>query len=55
MRQKVVKLIKHFLGFFKTFDLCKVCSMLALMLEPPFQIFMGCENAIHLAIEYDET
>jgi hypothetical protein len=44
MQQKVVKLIKPFLEILKTFDSYQVCNMLALMLEPPFQIFTSCGN-----------
>lgn len=46
MQQKVVKLIKPFLEFLKTSDSYQVRNMLALMLEPPFQIFTGCGKVV---------
>jgi hypothetical protein len=57
--QEVLKVIKPFLEFLKTFDFNQVHNMLILMLDPCFKIlkvmksFVGCGNPIHFAIEYD--
>jgi hypothetical protein len=37
MRHEVVKVIKPFLQFLKTFDYCQVHNMLALMLDPHYK------------------
>jgi hypothetical protein len=59
MWQEVLKVIKFFLEFLKTFDSNHVHNMLVLMLDPRFKIvkvvksFVGCGNPIHFTIEYD--
>jgi len=59
MWQKVVKVLKPFLEFLKTFNSCQVHNMLALMLDSCFkslgvvESFMGCGNAICFITEYD--
>jgi hypothetical protein len=59
MQKEVVKVLKTFLEFFKTFDSHQVHIMLALMLDSCFKSlwvverFVGCRNAIHLATKYD--
>jgi len=53
MQHEIVKLLKPFLEFLKTFDSCQVHNMLALMLDPQIKSLVGHGNAICLAIKYD--
>jgi hypothetical protein len=57
---EVIKVIKYFLKFFKTFDSHQVQNMLTLMLDPQMfkslwvvKGFVGYGNAIHFTIKYD--
>ncbi len=59
MRLEVIKVIKPFLQFLRTFDGGQVHNMMAIMLDPHFKSFrivenlLGCGNAIQLVTEYD--
>jgi len=59
IKKEVVKVFKPFLEFLKAFKSHQIHIMLAVMLDPCFkslsvvESFVGCGNAICLAIEYD--
>jgi hypothetical protein len=59
MRLKVIKVIKPFLQFLKTFDGGHTHNMMAIMLDPCFKSLcvvenlLECGNAIWLATKYD--
>lgn len=59
MWHEVIKVLKPFLEFLKTFDSYQVHNMLALILDPCFkflqvvEIFVGCSNAIRFITKYD--
>lgn len=58
-QEEVVKVIRPFLQFLKSFDFCEVHNRLALMLDPYFKSlqvvenYVGCENVVHLVVEYE--
>jgi galactitol-specific phosphotransferase system IIC component len=53
MWQEVVKVIGPFKFFLKAFDSPQVHKYVGLNVGSPFQILMGCGNAIQLVAKYD--
>jgi len=56
---EVMKVIKHFLEFLRSFDVGQAHNMVVIMLDPCFKVLhivenlVGHGNAIRLAYEYD--
>jgi hypothetical protein len=59
MQFEVIKAIKFFLDFLRSFDALQVHKMMAIMLDPCLKALwivknlIGCGNVISVAFEYD--
>jgi len=59
MQLEVIKVIKPFLDFLRSFDAQQVHNMMVIMLDTHFKALriveslVGCRNAIRLTFEYD--